>query len=54
MRATEGAIFGIAFIDEKRGVMALLTCGQAQCDNADVAAALAKGVFSRIEKLWPL
>ena len=54
LRATEGAIFGVAFFDEKRGIVALLTCGQSQCDSADVAVALARGVFSRIESLWPL
>lgn len=54
LRATEGAIFGVAFLDKKRGIVALLTCGQSQCNNADVAVTLARGVFNRITSLWPL
>lgn len=54
LRATEGPIYGVAFVDQKRGIVALLTCGQGQCNSSDVAARIAQRVFDRIQRLWPL
>jgi hypothetical protein len=54
LRATEGNIFGVAFLDARRGVVALLTCGHGQCDSVVTAEKLARSVHQRIEKLWPL
>ncbi|MCG8424063.1 MAG: carboxypeptidase-like regulatory domain-containing protein [Proteobacteria bacterium] len=54
LRATEGSIFGTAFLDSRRNVVVLVTCGQAQCNSADIGASLAKHVHRRIEELWPL
>jgi hypothetical protein len=53
LRAREADIFGVAFLDRRRGVVALLTCGLAQCSSASVAAALGKRIHERIETLWP-
>ena len=53
LRATEGNIFGISFVDVQRKVVVLLTCGQGQCDSADVAARLGQHVHRRMVELWP-
>jgi hypothetical protein len=54
LRALEGSITGIAFLDGQRGVVLLLTCGGSQCADSDVAAKLGKVMYERIKKLWPL
>jgi len=51
LRATEGAIIGIGFIDQARGVVVLLTCGTAQCKTPEVAVALARKTYDRIKNL---
>ena len=53
LRATEGGIYGIAFLDARRKVVVLLTCGQAQCGSVEVAADMGRHVHSRIRQLWP-
>ncbi len=47
-------IHGIAFIDEKRGVVMLMTCGETQCTTADKAAAIGVKMHEKIKRLWPL
>jgi hypothetical protein len=54
LRASEGEIYGVGFLDSQRGVVGLLTCGKSQCDSPDVAAALARKVHDRIQALWPI
>lgn len=54
LRATQGDIYGVAFLDARRGVVVLMTCGQGQCNTSDQAAAIAKKMHANIEKLWPL
>jgi hypothetical protein len=54
LRAVEGDIRGVAFLDGPRGLVVLLTCGQSQCKSMDDAVALAKKIDERIRKLWPL
>jgi hypothetical protein len=53
-RASEDAIFGVAFLDTERHAVGLLTCGRAQCDSADKAAELARQAYEKLETLWPL
>jgi hypothetical protein len=52
-RALEGGIKAISFFDGPRGIVVLLTCGQAQCGTADDAVALARIVHDRIKTLAP-
>jgi hypothetical protein len=54
LRATEGDIHGIAFLDGQRGVVALLTCGKNQCESVEIATALARHAYERIQALWPI
>lgn len=54
LRATQGDIFGVAFLDARRGVVVLMTCGQGQCRSSDEAAAIAKKMHDNVKKLWPL
>lgn len=54
LRATQGDIFGIGFLDARRGVVVLMTCGQGQCSSSDIAAAIAKKMHENVKKLWPL
>ncbi len=54
LRATEGDIRGIAFIDEPRGLVVLLTCGRSQCASPEDAVALGKKIHDRILGLWPI
>jgi hypothetical protein len=52
-RATEQAIVGVAFVDEKRGVVVLLTCGQAQCKSVDTLVAVARKAYDRVRRAVP-
>jgi hypothetical protein len=54
LRAKEADIFGVAFLDKQRHVVVLLTCGEAQCTNSDMAADIAGGIHERIVDLWPI
>lgn len=53
LRAVEGDIFGVAFLDRARGVVVLLTCGQSQCSSLDVTARLAATVLERLRAQVP-
>lgn len=53
LRATEGDIYGVAFLDGTRGIVVLLTCGQGQCSSAETAVGLAKTMYANIQKLLP-
>lgn len=54
LRANEPQFFGIAFVDTRRGVVGLLTCGRSLCTTHDMAAEVAGHVVDRLEHLWPL
>jgi len=54
LRAIEGDIRGVAFLDGPRGLVVLLTCGKSQCATIEDAVALARKAHERIERLWPL
>ena len=53
LRAVEGTIYGIAFLDRSRGVVVLLTCGQSQCASMDVTAGLGATVLERLRAQVP-
>ncbi len=53
LRATENAIYGFGFLDRRRSLVVLLTCGRNQCASADTAAQLGIAVHERIQSLWP-
>jgi hypothetical protein len=50
MRAIESQIFGVGFLDRKRGVVVLITCGQSQCKSADVLVALGRKAHENIRR----
>ncbi len=54
LRATQGDIFGVAFLDARRGVVVLMTCGQGQCSSSEDAANIGKKMHENVKKLWPL
>ena len=54
LRAIEGDIRGVAFLDGPRGLVVLLTCGASQCATMEDAVALARKAHDRIERLWPI
>jgi hypothetical protein len=51
MRATETQIFGVGFLDEKRGVVVLMTCGQSQCKSMEVLVALGRKAHENVKRL---
>jgi hypothetical protein len=53
LRAREGDITGVAFLDGNRGMVVLLTCGQAQCASVDAAVALGRKMFENAQALLP-
>ena len=53
MRATESQIFGVGFVDLKRGVVVLMTCGQSQCKSIDVLVALGRKAHENIRRQVP-
>jgi hypothetical protein len=53
LRAIEGDIRGVAFLDGPRGIVVLLTCGKGQCADIEDTVALAKKAHDRIEQLLP-
>jgi hypothetical protein len=53
LRAAEGEIRGVAFLDGRRGVVVLLTCGVAQCRTPQDAATIAARVYERLVAVWP-
>jgi len=54
LRAVEGDVRGVAFLDGPRGLVVLLTCGENQCTSMDDAVALGHMIDDRIQQLWPL
>lgn len=53
LRATEGDIFGVAYLDRARGLVLLITCGQSQCADVEQVAALAERTYVHVRALWP-
>lgn len=53
LRATEQQIFGVAFLDQSRGVVVLITCGQAQCKKIETLVALARKAYERVRQMVP-
>jgi hypothetical protein len=53
LRASERQIFGVGFLDKGRGVVVLLTCGEAQCKTLDTAVALARKAYDRLKAIAP-
>jgi hypothetical protein len=51
MRATEQQIFGVGFVDGKRGVVVLMTCGESQCKSIDTLVALGRKAHENIRRL---
>lgn len=54
LRASEGDIRGVAFLDGKRGVVVLITCGASVCKTVDDAVTVAEKAYGRIGELWPV
>ncbi len=54
LRASEGDIRGLAFLDGKRGAVVLITCGAAQCRSPEDVVELGKIVHERLEAIWPM
>jgi hypothetical protein len=54
MRVTEDNIVGVAFLDGRRGVVVLITCGVAQCDSPETVVQLARAAHTTLEELAPL
>lgn len=46
-------ILGVSFLDEKRGVVVLLTCGAAQCKTIDTLVAIGRKAYDRIRRAVP-
>ncbi len=53
LRAKENDIYGVAFIDRERGTVVLLTCGESQCKDSEMAVKLARIMYDRIERSVP-
>jgi hypothetical protein len=49
LRAAEGDIVGIAFLDEPHAMVVLLSCGVEQCSDVEMAVALARLAYRRLE-----
>jgi hypothetical protein len=50
---TGAEILGVAFLDEKRGVVVLLTCGTAQCKTLDTLVAVGRKAYDRVRRAVP-
>ena len=48
LQATEGDIFGIAFLAKEQSLVVLISCGKLQCTDVDVAEKLAAKAFDNI------
>ncbi len=49
-----GDILGVAFLDAKRGVIALIQCGASQCRSHETVLGIARAVKERIEQAFPV
>lgn len=52
--AIEGDIQGYAFLDKRRSLVVLITCGKGQCSEQSQLVTLATKIFSNIEAVGPL
>ena len=52
--AIEGDIQGYAFLDKRRSLVVLITCGKGQCSEQSQLVTLATKIFSNIEAVVPL
>ncbi len=52
--AVEGDIQGYAFMDGRRGLVVLVTCGKGQCSKVEQLVDIAKKVYENIEAVVPL
>lgn len=46
-------ILGVSFVDEKRGVVVLITCGTAQCKQIDTLVAIGRKAYDRVRRTVP-
>jgi hypothetical protein len=53
LRAEEHGFYGVAFLDARRGVVVLLTCGKSLCDSIDPLVSLGKMAYQRLRELSP-
>ncbi|MBL4633909.1 MAG: hypothetical protein JKY56_08550 [Kofleriaceae bacterium] len=51
--AIEGDIQGIAFMDNTRGIVVLITCGKGQCSELTHLVEMAQQVFQNIQAVMP-
>lgn len=54
LRAREKEIHGAAFLDGQRGIVVLVTCGEAQCSTPEMAVEMASLMYERVQRLVPL
>jgi hypothetical protein len=54
LRAREKEIHGAAFLDGQRGIVVLITCGEAQCSRSEMAVEMASMMYEKIERLQPM
>ncbi len=52
--AVEGDIQGYGFMDGRRGLVVLITCGKGQCSKVEHLVSIAEKVFANIEAVVPL
>jgi hypothetical protein len=52
--AVEGDIQGYAFMDGRRGLVVLITCGKGQCSKVENLIDIAKKVYANVEAVVPL
>ncbi len=50
---TGAEIHGVSFLDEKRGVVVLITCGTAQCKTMDSLVAIGRKAYDRVRRAVP-
>jgi hypothetical protein len=52
LRAVEGDIYGVAYLDRARGLVVLVTCGHSQCSSVEQVATLADRTYANVRSLW--
>ena len=52
--AVEGEIQGYAYMDGKRGLVVLITCGKGQCSKPEQLVKLAEKTYANIEAVMPM
>lgn len=53
LRAEEQGFYGIAYLDARRGIVVLVTCGKALCDGMDDLVTLGEKSHERLENIAP-